>query len=124
MMYIHRFFYWMFRRIYSFLCGFSPGVYIQNFNHVHIGYGVHIASGVSIIARNHNVKDPDDLGIWDDVFIGDHSWLGANCVVLPGVHLGPHTVVGANCVVTKSFPDGWCVIVGIPGHKIRDINND
>lgn len=44
-----------------------------------------------------------------------------NSVILPDVTLGDHTVVGAGSVVTKSFPDGYCVIVGNPARKLRDL---
>lgn len=86
-------FYWLFRKLYAFLCGVNPNTYIQNFNHIHVGKGVWIASGVSIIAANHNLMDPDRHDEWEDVYIGDYCWIGANVVILPGVKLGPHTVV-------------------------------
>lgn len=37
--------------------------------------------------------------------------LGANCVVLSGVHVGNNAKIGANCVVVNDVPDGaTCVI--------------
>lgn len=42
-------------------------------------------------------------------------------VILPGVILGPGTVVGAGAVVTKSFPQGRCVLGGVPAKLIKDI---
>ena len=42
--------------------------------------------------------------------------------VLPGVVLGDFTVVAAGAVVTKSFPEGYSVLAGVPAKKIRDLD--
>ena len=47
-----------------------------------------------------------------------------NSVILPGVTLGPGTVVGAGSVVTHSFPEGHCVIAGVPAKLIRNLQNE
>lgn len=118
----NRIFYWIFRKLYKFLCGVQADIYVQNFDHVHIGKHVRIASGASIIARDHKIENPDEYEKWQDVYIGDYCWISANSVILPGVKLGPHTIVGAGSIVTKSFPNGHCVIVGNPAKKIKDID--
>ena len=51
-------------------------------------------------------------------------WIGMNSVILPGVTLGPGTVVGAGSVVTHSFPEGHCVIAGVPAKLIRNLQNE
>lgn len=56
------------------------------------------------------------------VVIGDKTWIGMNCLILPGVVLGPNTVVGGGSVVTKSFPLGHCVIAGNPAKLIKLID--
>jgi len=70
--------------------------------------GVVIAPNVGVITTNHDLIDPTKHHSPQDVFIGKDSWLGMNCVFLPGTVLGEHTVVAAGAVVTKSYPDGWC----------------
>ncbi len=115
--------YWLFRKLHVFLFGVNPNVYIQNFDHIHLGKGVWIASGVSIIARNHDIYNPDKHEDWQDVYIGDYCWIGANAIILPGVKLGPHTIVAAGSVVTKSFPEGYCIIAGNPAKIIRKLDN-
>ena len=47
-----------------------------------------------------------------------------NSVVMPGVTLGPRTIVGAGAIVTKSFPEGYCIIAGIPAKKIKDLDQE
>lgn len=102
---------------------FQGNVYYQTLEggHISIGRGCWIANGCALITSNHDLLNPDDHLQGKNISIGDHSWLGTNVVVTPGVELGPHTVVGANAVVTKSFPEGYCVLAGVPAKKIRDL---
>lgn len=116
--------YKFFWRTYLKLTGFNPGVYIQDFDHCHIGKNCHFGSGAAVIAINHDPKDVARHRGWNDVHIGDNSWLGSNAVVLPGVRLGENTIVGAGAVVTKSFPEGWCILVGNPAWKLRDLRGE
>lgn len=55
------------------------------------------------------------------VIIRENCWIGANCVINPGVQIGRHAVIGANSVVTKSIPD-YAVAVGSPAHIIKQYN--
>ena len=121
---IQRGFYWLSRKIYEYLCGVKLGVYIQNFDHVHIGNNVRIAPNVVIVARNHNKYDISKYDEWEDVYIDDDCWIGANAVILPSVHLGKNTIVGAGSVVTKSFPEGFCVIAGNPAKIIKKLQHN
>jgi acetyltransferase-like isoleucine patch superfamily enzyme len=98
-----------------------PDVYFSSKN-VHIGVSVAVAPGVKILSRNHDLYDIWMHGAFKPVIIGDYCWIGANAVILPGVTLGNHTIVGAGSVVTKSFPEGYCVIVGNPARKIKDLD--
>ncbi len=89
---------------------------------IHIGKGTQIANGVAIITANHELKDITVHSEAKDVIIGKECWIASNAVLLPGVELGEHTIVGAGAVVTKSFPDGWCVIGGVPAKIIKRIS--
>lgn len=88
---------------------------------ISLGNGTWIAQGCALITTNHDLLNPDIHSAPIDISIGEHCWLGTNVIILPGVTLGPHTVVGANAVVTKSFPEGWCVLAGIPAKKIKNL---
>ena len=50
--------------------------------------------------------------------IGEGSWLGQNCVIMPGVVIGRRCIVGSNSVVTTSLPPG-SVAVGAPARIIK-----
>jgi acetyltransferase-like isoleucine patch superfamily enzyme len=43
---------------------------------------------------------------------------------MPGVTLGDFTIVGAGAVVTKSFPEGHCILGGVPAKKIKDLEKE
>lgn len=115
-------FWYFLRGIYRLLTGnYNFDTYIDK-QDVHIGKDVAIGPGVKIITSKHNMQN---IWTWDDrepVYIGNHCLLGANSVILPGVCLGPHTIVGAGAIVTKSFPKGYCVIMGNPAKQTMEIS--
>lgn len=55
------------------------------------------------------------------IVIGSNVWIGANSVLLPGVHIGDNTVIGAGSVVTKDIPAN-VVAVGSPCRVMREIS--
>ena|ERR1039457_5834011 len=99
------------------------GCYFSNVNggKIIIGKGTYIAPNVGIITTNHDLQDPARHAPPQDVILGEKCWLGMNVIILPGVTLGQHTVVAAGSIVTKSFPDGWAVIAGIPAKILKKI---
>ncbi|MFO3688404.1 acyltransferase [Staphylococcus felis] len=42
---------------------------------------------------------------YGEVVIGDHTMVGANVTVLPGIKIGRHVEIGAGSVVSKDIPD-------------------
>jgi len=54
------------------------------------------------------------------VFLRRGCYLGAGCLILPGVTVGERAVVGAGAVVTRDVPPGK-VVVGVPARVTRDI---
>jgi acetyltransferase-like isoleucine patch superfamily enzyme len=96
------------------------GCYFQCFAaRIVIGSGTYIAQNVGIITANHDPCDPHRHLLGKDVVIGRSCWIGMNAVILPGVRLGDHTVVGAGAVVSRSFPEGHCVLAGVPARLVR-----
>ena len=89
-----------------------------------IGNNVSIAQGVNIMANS----GPNASGLMQAYFplisgkvkIGNHSWIGANVVIMPGVVLEEFCVVAANSFVNKSFP-AYSVIGGNPAKLIKKL---
>jgi acetyltransferase-like isoleucine patch superfamily enzyme len=52
--------------------------------------------------------------------IEDDAWLGAGCVILPGVRIGRGAVVGANSVVAADVPP-LHVVAGQPARTVREL---
>jgi galactoside O-acetyltransferase len=48
-----------------------------------------------------------------DVVMGDHAFVGANAVVLPGVQIGEGAVIGS-CAVVRENIEPWTINVGTP----------
>lgn len=102
----------------------SPGCYFQNFAaRIVIGEGSYIAPNVGIITANHDINNLSSHLPGEDVIIGNRCWIGMNSVILPGVRLGDRTIVGAGSVVTRSFPDGNCIIAGVPAKVIKSLSS-
>jgi len=96
----------------------SGGCYIQGVNGVRIGDDTIFAPGVKIISANHQFGEFSKSEKDRPIVIGRHCWLGANAIVLPGVHLGDNVVVGAGAVVTRDVPEGT-VVAGVPAVPIK-----
>lgn len=91
---------------------------------VKIGCHVSIAQSVNIMSDSGPNASEEMQKFFPllagEISIGDHSWIGANSVIMPGVHLGKFCVVAANSFVNKSFDD-YSVIGGNPAKLIRKL---
>jgi acetyltransferase-like isoleucine patch superfamily enzyme len=117
------------------LCGFSIGrdVYIADDlliveeladrGNIVIGDRVSIAPRVTLVTSSHPNQSrirpfaPVSCG---SIVIEEDAWLGAGCVVLPGVRIGRGAVVGANSVVQQDVA-ALHVVAGQPARTIREL---
>lgn len=93
-------------------------------NDVVIGDDVTMGPDVIIYTSSHEYKN---LGIpinqqgekpHRQVTIGNNVWIGARCIILPGVSIGDNAIIGANTVVTKDVPKN-AVFCGTEGHVVK-----
>ena len=92
--------------------------------HIYIGDHVMIAPNVVIATGTHPIHPElrrKEAQFNLPVHIQDNVWLGAGCLVMPGVTIGENSVIGAGGVVTKDIPAN-VVAVGNPCRVLRDIS--
>lgn len=90
---------------------------------VTIKSGVALGQHVFVAGFNHGYKDASQNTRYQDldkraIVIEEDALIGANSVVLAGVHIGKRCQIGAGSVVTKNIPD-FCVAVGNPAQIIK-----
>lgn len=76
-----------------------------------VGKNCHIGAGTVLAG----VVEPASA---TPVIIEDDVMIGANAVVLEGVHVGTRAVVAAGAVVVEDVPDG-AVVAGVPARVIK-----
>lgn len=104
--------------------GDSAGMYINARAGIIIGDYTNIAPNVGLISANHDFIDNDKHYESPPMVLGKFCWIAMGVVILPGVTLGDFTTVGAGAVVTKSFPEGYCVLVGNPARVLKYLNKE
>lgn len=105
--------------------GFS-GVQVCCTKSITIGRNVWVGVNVTIYDTDFHPIDPyerlklDTSAKSGDVIIDDGVWIGANAMILKGVHIGKGSVIAAGSVVTKDVPE-FTVFGGNPAKLIREI---
>ena len=104
---------------------------------IEIGNRVLIAHGVNIFdslthpinkkARHNQFKaifssgHPSEISLDEKpITIEEDVWVGANAVILRGVHIGQGAIIGAGSVVTKDVP-AHVIVAGNPAKIIRKL---
>ena len=105
-------------------------------NDVVIGNNVTIKCGVQVwdgITLEDNVMVGSNVTFTNDMFprSKNENWtllrtrvckgatIGAGSIILPGITIGENAFIAAGSVVTKSFEEGYSVIVGNPAKVIK-----
>ncbi|MGH4139610.1 acyltransferase [Clostridium sp.] len=62
------------------------------------------------------------LNTSENIFIGNHVWIGTKVICLKGVHIANNCIVGAGSLITKKFSEENVILAGNPAiivkHKI------
>lgn len=90
---------------------------------IRLGHHVLLGPGVLITTLGHDPQDPQRGVLAKPVRVGDRAWLGARCVILPGVTVGEGAVVAAGAVVAEDVPP-WTLVGGVPAKAIRSLGQE
>jgi len=101
--------------------GFQKNIYIQGTGELYFGDYTIIGQNSGILSGNHDIYNYKKL-VPLKTKIGSYCWIGMNSIILGGVELGDRTIVAAGSVVTKSFPEGYCIIGGVPAKLIKKLD--
>lgn len=116
----------------------NPVILEHEWGRLSIGRFCSIAHNTTLILGNHKINLASTypfrslFGFWpgaenglpdhetrgDGIVIGNDVWLGANCLILPGVTIGNGAIVAAGSVVTRDVPD-YAIVAGNPARIKR-----
>lgn len=109
-------------------CYIGPNCLIEGYNApVVIGDHVSFAQNINLMSGSGPNASTSMQRVFPikkgSVHVGDHTWIGASVVIMPGVTIGKYCVVAANSFVNQSFDD-YSIIGGTPAKLIRimDVN--
>ena len=91
----------------------GENVWIDNLAEISIGSHVCISQGALLLCGNHDFKKSTFDLITRPIDLEDGVWIGANCVVAPGVTCRSHSVLSLGSVATKDL-EAWTVYQGNP----------
>ena len=87
---------------------------------VEIGDHVAISSGTEFITHDAVgwvFPDHPHMGLFGCIRVGNNTFFGLNCTVLPGTTIGSNCVIGAGSVVRGNIADG-SVVMGNPARVV------
>jgi acetyltransferase-like isoleucine patch superfamily enzyme len=89
---------------------------------VTIGDRVLIGYRTQILSSNHVIEGRNPIfssgHVKKQVSIANDVWVGAACIILPGVSVGEGAIIAAGSVVTKDVPP-FSIVGGVPAKVIR-----
>jgi len=102
----------------------ARGVLLTTDGGVSIGARTLVGYGTHILSSNHKIPIMPEKIFYSghekkSVEIAEDVWIGAGCVILPGVTIGHSSVIAAGSVVTKDVP-AEVIVAGVPARIIKE----
>ena len=92
--------------------------WLDNLEQISIGNNVCISQAAYLCTGNHDWSDGSFGLIVKPITLRDGSWVGAKCIIGPGVEFGECAIAAAGSVVTKSIPE-YEIHAGNPARFVR-----
>lgn len=90
--------------------------------HITIGDNVTFGPRVHVLAHDASTKLFLNYTRVANVSIGNNVFIGAHCIILPGVHIGDNVIVGAGSIVTRDIPSN-SVALGTPARVVKSLGD-
>jgi acetyltransferase-like isoleucine patch superfamily enzyme len=101
------------------LCFVAYDTYLNTDRDVTLGERVCLSPGTRIYTHRKWLEALDGYPFsYAPVSIGERSWLGPGCLILPGVVVGAEVTVMANSVVASNAPQG-ALLGGVPATVVK-----
>ena len=88
-----------------------------------IGEDCMFSNNISIrTTDSHSILDKNNIRInmANNIYIGNHVWVGLQTLILKGSFISDNSIVGARSIITKSSPcEPNCIIAGHPVKIVR-----
>jgi acetyltransferase-like isoleucine patch superfamily enzyme len=102
----------------------ARGVLLTTDGGVSIGARTLVGYGTHILSSNHKIPIMPEKIFYSghekkSFEIAEDVWIGAGCVILPGVTIGHSSVIAAGSVVTKDVP-AEVIVAGVPARIIKE----
>lgn len=94
-------------------------VWIDNLGFVVLNDNSCVSQGSMLLCGNHHYKKVAFDLIVGNITIEEGAWIGAKCVVCPGVKVGSHAVLTVGSMATSNLQP-WSIYQGNPAQKIKD----
>lgn len=104
--------------------------YLNGRSGITIGHNVTVSRGAKIISTGYDLDkffaNGERVHITDKpIFIGNHCWICADAIILPGVKItGEYVVVAAGAVVTKDITESKVVVAGNPARIVKRMGDN
>lgn len=103
---------------------FALDVLVTTSGGVTIGDRTLIGYRTQILSNNHRIPNGRAPIFYaghegKPVLIGNDVWIGANCLILPGVTIGEGAVVAGGSIVTKDIPP-FSIVAGNPARILKE----
>lgn len=91
----------------------GPDVDCYTMDKIKIGSKTTVSQRSFLCTGSHDTRDLRRPLMTQPIEIGEHAWVAAEAMVMPGVHIGDGAIVGARSLVTRDLP-AWTICSGHP----------